>query len=48
MQWCRDRLPGYKRPKAVDVVGDLPKNAYGKILRREVRDRFWSGRDRKV
>jgi len=26
----------------------LPKNAYGKVLKRELRDRFWADRARKV
>jgi len=46
--WCRDRLAGYKRPRTLDIVSDLPKNAYGKILRREVRERYWKGLERRV
>ncbi|TAJ69815.1 MAG: long-chain-fatty-acid--CoA ligase [Phenylobacterium sp.] len=37
---CRDNLAGYKRPKRIVVVEALPKNASGKILKRELRDRF--------
>ncbi|MBU6267792.1 MAG: long-chain-fatty-acid--CoA ligase [Sphingomonadales bacterium] len=34
---CRERLAGYKAPKRVIVVEALPKNASGKILKRELR-----------
>jgi len=38
MEWARDRLPTDRRLRSVDIVDALPKNHYGKILRREVRD----------
>lgn len=37
---ARDRLAGWKRPKAVEIWPDLPKSAANKILRREVRARL--------
>lgn len=33
-QWCRDRLPGYKVPKRIEIVDALPRNGTGKIMRR--------------
>ena len=45
---CRGRLAAYKAPKSVDIVDDLPKNASGKILKREVRAAYWRGADRAV
>lgn len=33
-QWCRDRLPGYKVPKRVEIIDALPRNGTGKIMRR--------------
>jgi len=35
---CKERLTGYKRPKLVQFVDELPKTNVGKILRRELRD----------
>jgi len=32
----------------VEFLPALPKNAYGKVLKRELRDRYWAGRQRKV
>lgn len=37
---CREQLAGYKRPKRIILVEALPKNASGKILKRELRERF--------
>ena len=31
--WCRARLPGFKVPKRIEPVADLPRNASGKLLR---------------
>jgi len=36
--WAHERLPTDRRPRSVDIVEALPKNHYGKILRREIRD----------
>jgi acyl-CoA synthetase (AMP-forming)/AMP-acid ligase II len=46
--FCRDRLAGYKCPKSVDFVSELPRNLTGKILRRQLREPYWAGRDRRV
>jgi long-chain acyl-CoA synthetase len=37
---CRKELTGYKVPKYVEFVDELPKTNVGKILRRELRDQF--------
>ena len=36
--WCRERLAGYKVPREIRVVAELPKTASGKVLRRLVRE----------
>jgi acyl-CoA synthetase (AMP-forming)/AMP-acid ligase II len=38
--WARERIAAYKAPKSVDFVTALPRNATGKVLRRELRDRY--------
>jgi acyl-CoA synthetase (AMP-forming)/AMP-acid ligase II len=35
--YCRGHLAGYKKPSAVVVVEELPRNAAGKVLKRELR-----------
>lgn len=47
-QLCHERLAGYKRPRQFDWVGELPKSPYGKILKRDVRARYWGGHDRQI
>jgi acyl-CoA synthetase (AMP-forming)/AMP-acid ligase II len=45
---CLAHLASYKKPTSVEFVPELPKNANGKILKRELRDRYWIGRNRLV
>ena len=35
--WCRERLAGYKVPRRVTILDELPRNPTGKIMRRELR-----------
>ncbi|MBY8857260.1 long-chain-fatty-acid--CoA ligase [Nocardia sp. CA2R105] len=37
---CRNRLAGYKVPKYVLMIEELPKNPSGKILKRDLRERY--------
>ncbi|HVS68684.1 MAG TPA: acyl-CoA synthetase, partial [Mycobacteriales bacterium] len=39
-----ERLAPYKRPRAVHVVDEIPRDQTGKLLRRVLRDRLWEGR----
>lgn len=36
--YCRENLANFKKPKRVFFMSELPKNAYGKVLRRELRE----------
>jgi acyl-CoA synthetase (AMP-forming)/AMP-acid ligase II len=40
VELIRQRLAGYKKPRYFRFVADLPKNAYGKILKRELRQKY--------
>ena len=40
IEFCRDRLAGYKRPRSVIFVGELPRNVMGKVLKRDLREEF--------
>ena len=46
--WARARIAHFKAPKSVDFVDAIPRNLSGKILRRELREPYWKGRDRRV
>jgi len=40
LAFCREKLAGYKRPRRVVFVDELPKNQLGKVLYKELRNRF--------
>lgn len=44
LEFCNDKLSRYKRPKAIGFAERLPRNAAGKVLRRELRAPFWADR----
>jgi long-chain acyl-CoA synthetase len=46
--FAAEHMAGYKKPKSVEFVTELPKNAYGKVLKRELRAPYWSGQERMV
>jgi len=41
--FCKKNISGYKTPKSVEFVDYLPKNASGKILKRELREKYLEG-----
>ncbi len=46
--FCKKNIAGYKAPKSVEFVDSLPKNPAGKILKRELREKYWKGTQRKT
>jgi acyl-CoA synthetase (AMP-forming)/AMP-acid ligase II len=48
IQFCEGKIAGFKKPKSVEFVEKLPRNLTGKILRRELREKYWQGEERKV
>jgi len=38
IQFCKERLAGYKKPRSVEFLGELPKSPQGKILKRAIRE----------
>lgn len=40
MEWCRERLASFKRPRSVVFVDELPRNPMGKLIKREIRDKY--------
>jgi acyl-CoA synthetase (AMP-forming)/AMP-acid ligase II len=45
---CAANLAGYKRPRSVDFVEDFPRDAAGKLVKRQLRDRYWAAAGRRV
>lgn len=48
IEHCKDHIASYKKPKTVDFVDAMPRSAMGKILKHELRAKYWEGRTRKV
>lgn len=48
ISFCKGKLGGYKCPKAVDFWESIPTTPIGKILRKDVKKKFWEGRGRRI
>jgi len=48
IDFCKKKLARYKAPKSVEFVDSLPKNPSGKILKKELREKYWEGLERRV
>jgi acyl-CoA synthetase (AMP-forming)/AMP-acid ligase II len=48
ISFCKDNIASYKKPKSVDFVDEWPKSNYGKILKREIRAKYWKDQDRQI
>ncbi|MNO10344.1 Long-chain-fatty-acid--CoA ligase [compost metagenome] len=45
---AKARLGSYKAPKTLIFVDELPTSVVGKVLRRQVREKYWLGTARKI
>jgi len=48
IEFCKSKIARYKAPKSVEFVNALPKTPSGKILKRELREKYWKNMDRKI
>ena len=48
ISWCRERLARYKCPRSVEFRETLPRTETGKLLKRTLREEFWSASGRHV
>jgi long-chain acyl-CoA synthetase len=49
IDFCRDRLASYKLPRSVEIIeGELPKGGTGKILKKQLRERYWRDQSRRI
>ncbi|MCB2189949.1 MAG: AMP-binding protein [Deltaproteobacteria bacterium] len=46
--FCKENLTRYKVPKSIEFVDELPMSAVGKVLRREVRKKYWDDGGRNI
>ncbi|MCY1298314.1 Long-chain-fatty-acid--CoA ligase [compost metagenome] len=45
---CREFIAGYKCPKTIEFREAMPLSGAGKILKRDLREPYWSGRARNI
>src|SRR5215467_2789750 len=43
LEFCRGRLTHYKCPRSVEFLATLPRTGTGKVLKKELRKKYWSG-----
>ena len=48
IEYCKKTLSGYKRPKSIEFLPELPKNNIGKIDKKSIKAKYWAGRTRKI
>jgi long-chain acyl-CoA synthetase len=48
IDFCRDKLAGFKRPRSIEFIDSLPRNLSGKVLKKVLRDPYWEDKDRQV
>ena len=48
IKFCKEKLTGYKCPKGIEFWDELPKSPIQKILRKDVKRKFWEGHERFV
>jgi len=48
MAWCRDRLAGYKCPRAVEFITEMPRDPSGKLFKRLLREPYWKDRSSRI
>jgi long-chain acyl-CoA synthetase len=46
--FLRPMIAGYKLPKSVDFVSELPLTAVGKIAKPVLRERYWPAQGRRI
>ena len=44
IEYCRQHLAHYKCPRSVDFEDELPRLPTGKLYKRILKDRYWTGR----
>jgi fatty-acyl-CoA synthase len=45
IEFCRSRMAHYKCPRSIEFVDSLPKTGTGKILKKDIRKKYWQGQD---
>jgi acyl-CoA synthetase (AMP-forming)/AMP-acid ligase II len=46
--FCTERIASYKKPRSIDFVDELPRDAAGKLLKRTIREPYWASAGRRI
>ena len=45
---CAAQIASYKKPKCVDFINELPKNAMGKVTKNALRRPYWADKKKQI
>ena len=48
LAFCREQLAGYKTPKSIDYIAEMPRHETGKLYKRLLKDAYWEGTGRSI
>ena len=48
ISFCRDKIAGYKIPRRLEIIEELPRNPSGKILKKILREPYWESAGRNI
>jgi acyl-coenzyme A synthetase/AMP-(fatty) acid ligase len=48
LAYCREHLASYKCPRTIDFEQELPRLPTGKLYKRLLRDRYWTGHETRI
>ena len=48
IQFCKEKLASFKKPKSVDFVPELPKTSIGKISKKDLKAPYWANQERAI
>jgi long-chain acyl-CoA synthetase len=47
-EYCRENLAGYKVPRSIEFREHLPRTDTGKLLKKDLREPYWAGKERRI
>ncbi len=46
--FCQDKLARYKLPRSIEFIDEMPRGPNGKLYKRQLREPYWQGRQKKI
>ena len=46
--FCREQLAGFKQPRSIDFLDELPRTGTGKVQKRKIREQYWADHERSI